>query len=95
MYTEALEKELRSIKWKDFNELQTKKIENINVELENLLSNIEDTFKNTTGKVLRKTKKHKESKVKNSQIRKKKWFRKAYNDKYSLKELKIISKSLN
>ena len=50
LYIEALEKELRSIKWKDFNELQTKKIENINVELENLLSNIEDTFKNATGK---------------------------------------------
>ena len=29
--TETLEKELRSIKWKDFNELQTNKIENINI----------------------------------------------------------------
>ena len=93
MYTETLEKELRSIKWKDFNELQTNKIENINVEIENLLSNIEDTFINTAGKVLRKTREQKESKVKNRNIRSKKWFSKACNDKY--KELKIISKSLN
>ena len=34
LYTETLEKELRSIKWKDFNELQINKIENINVEIE-------------------------------------------------------------
>ena len=58
LYTETIKKELRSIKWKDFHELQTKKIENINVE--NLLFNIEDTFINTAGKVLRK-RKHKES----------------------------------
>ena len=93
MYTETLEKELRSIKWKDFNELQTNKIENINVEIENLLSNIEDTFINTAGKVLKKTRKHKESEVKNRKMRNKEWFSKACNDKY--KELKIISKSLN
>ena len=91
MYTETLEKELRSIKWKDFNELQTNKIENINVKIENLLSNVEDTFANTAGKVLRKTRKHKESEVKNRQIRNRKWFSKSCNDKY--KELKIISKS--
>ena len=34
LYTQTPEKELRSIKWKDFNELQTNKIENINVEIE-------------------------------------------------------------
>ena len=59
LYAEALEKELRSIKWKDFNELQTNKIENINVEIENLLYNVEtwveDTFINIAGKLLRKT----------------------------------------
>ena len=54
LYTETLEREMRSIKWKDVNELQTNKIENINVEIENLLSNIEDTFINTAGKVLKK-----------------------------------------
>ena len=59
---------MRSIKWKDFNELQTNKIENINVMIE-ILSNIEDTFINTAGKVLRKTRKHKESEVKNRKIR--------------------------
>ena len=53
-----------SIKWKDFNKLQTNKIENINVEKENLLSNIEDTFINTAGKVLRKRRKHKENEIK-------------------------------
>ena len=37
-----------------------KQIENINVERENLLSNIKDTFINTAGKALRKTRKHKE-----------------------------------
>ena len=84
---------MRSIKWKDFDELQTNKIENINVEIENLLSNVEDTFINTAGMVLRKARKHKESEVKNRKIRNKKWFSKACNGKY--KELKIISKSLN
>ena len=69
LYTQTPEKELRSIKWKDFNELQTNKIENINVEIENLLSNIEDTSINTAEKVLRKTRKHKESEVKNRKIR--------------------------
>ena len=93
LYTQTPEKELRSIKWKDFNELQTNKIENINVEIENLLSNIEDTSINTAEKVLRKTRKHKESEVKNRKIRNKKWFSKACNDTY--KELKIISKSSN
>ena len=93
MYTKTLEKELRSIKWKDFNELQANKIENVNVEIENLPSNIEDTFINMAGKVLRKTRKHKESEVTNRKIRNKKWFSKACNDKY--KELNIISKSLN
>ena len=33
MYTETLEKELRSIKWKDFNELETNKIEKTNIEI--------------------------------------------------------------
>ena len=61
LYTETLEKELRSNKWKDFHELQTNKIENINFEIEKLLSNIEDTCINTAGNVLRKTRKHKES----------------------------------
>ena len=70
MYTETIKKELRSITWKDFHELQTKKIENINVE--NLLFNTEDTFINTAGKVLRKTRKHKESEVINRKIRNKK-----------------------
>ena len=60
LYTETLEKELCSIKWKDFSELQTNKIENINLLIENLLCNVEDTF-NTAGKVLRKRRKHKES----------------------------------
>ena len=86
MYTEALEKELRGIKWKDFNELQTNKVDNINIETENLLSNVEDTFINTAGKVLRTTRKHKESEVKNRKIRNKEWFSKACNEKY--KELK-------
>ena len=86
MYTEALEKELRGIKWKDFNELQTNKVDNINIETENLLSNVEDTFINTAGKILRTTRKHKESEVKNRNIRNKEWFSKACNEKY--KELK-------
>ena len=46
---------MRSIKWKD--ELQTNKIENINFGIEELLSNVEDTFKNTAGKFLTKRKK--------------------------------------
>ena len=71
-----------NIKWKDFDELQTNKIENINFEIENLLSNVEDTFINTAGKVLRKTRKHKESEVKNREIENKKMFSKACNDKY-------------
>ena len=71
LYTETLEREMRSIKWKDVNELQTNKIENINVEIENLLPNIEDTFIDTAGKVLRKTRKHKESEVKNRKTRNK------------------------
>ena len=71
LYTETLEREMRSIKWKDFNELQTNKIENINVEIENLLPNTEDTFIDTAGKVLRKTRKHKESEVKNRKTRNK------------------------
>ena len=70
-----------------------KQIENINIEIENLLSNIGDTFINTAGKALRKTRKHKESEVKNKKNRNKKWFSKACNDK--CKELKINSKSLN
>ena len=71
-----------------------KQIENINVERENLLSNIKDTFINTAGKALRKTRKHKERfMVKNRKNRNKKWFSKACNDK--CKELKINSKSLN
>ena len=50
--------------------ITSKKIENINVE--NLLFNIEDTFINTAGKVLRKTRKHKEGEVINRKIRNKK-----------------------
>ena len=67
--------------------MQTNKIENINVEIENLLSNVEDTFINTAGKVLRKTRKHKESEVKNRKIRNKNWFSEACNGKYE--DLKI------
>ena len=58
-----------------------------------MLSIVEDTFINTAGKVLRKTRKHKESETKNRKIKNKKWFSKACNGKY--KELTIISKSLN
>ena len=65
-----------------------KQIENINVEIENLLSNIQDPFISTAGKVLRKTRKHKESEVKNRKIRNKKWFSEACNGKYE--DLKII-----
>ena len=61
--------------------------------MENLLSNIEDTFINTAGNILRKTRKHQVSEVRNRKIRNKKWFSKACNDK--CKELKIISKYLN
>ena len=64
MYTETLEKELGSIKWKDFYELPANKTENIIAET--------DTFINTVGKVLRKTRKPKESEVKNRKIRNKK-----------------------
>ena len=63
MYNETLEKELRSIKWKDFDKLQTNKIENINFEIKNLLSNVGNTFINTAGKVLRKTRKHKQDQI--------------------------------
>ena len=54
MHSETLEKELHIIKWKDFDELQANEIENINFEMDNLLSNLEDIFINTAGKVLRK-----------------------------------------
>ena len=91
LYTETLEKEWRSIKWKDFDELQTNKIENINFEIQNLLSNVEDTFINTAVKVLKKPRKHKESEAKNRKIKNEKWFSKPFNDKY----IKLISKSLN
>ena len=84
---------MRSIKWKDFNELRANKIENIKTEIDNLQSNVKDTFINTAGQVLRKTRKHKEREAKNRKMRHKKLFSKACNDKY--KELKIISKSLN
>ena len=93
MYTETLENELRSIKWKNFDELQTTKVENINFEIETLLSTVKDTFINTAVKVLRKPRKHKESETKNRKVKNKKWFSRACNDKY--KELKMISKSLN
>ena len=43
-------------------------MENINVEIENLLSNVEGTFINTAGKVLRKTRKHKKSEVKTGKL---------------------------
>ena len=55
---------MRSIKWKDFNELQANKIENIKTEIDNLQSNVKDTFINSAGQVLRKTRKHKEREVK-------------------------------
>ena len=45
-----------------------KQIENINVEMENLLSNIQDTFINTAGKVLRKTRKAGNDKCKELKI---------------------------
>ena len=51
MHTEILEKVLRCIKSKDFNELQTNTIENTNFEIENLLSYVEDTSTNTAGRV--------------------------------------------
>ena len=51
LYTATLEKELCSIKWKNFDELQTNKIKNINFQIENLLFNVEDTFIKTAGKV--------------------------------------------
>ena len=71
--------------------LQTNKIGNINVEIENLLSNAEGTFINTAGKVLRKTRKHKESEVKKRKSKNKKWFSKTCH--YKCKQLKKISKS--
>ena len=73
--------------------LQTTKVENINFEIETLLSTVKDTFINTAVKVLRKPRKHKESETKNRKVKNKKWFSRACNDKY--KELKMISKSLN
>ena len=82
MYTETPRKELCSIKWKDFDKLQTNKIGNINLEIENLQSNFEDTFMNTAGKVLRKTRKHKESETKNRKIKNKDYFSKTCHDKY-------------
>ena len=42
-------------------------------KLENLISNVEGMFINTAEKVLRKTRKHMESTVKNRKIRNKKW----------------------
>ena len=51
LYTATLEKELCSIKWKNFDELQINKIKNINFQIENLLFNVEDTFIKTAGKV--------------------------------------------
>ena len=39
------------------------KKQNINFDIENLLSNGGDTFINTAGKIVRKTRKHKESEV--------------------------------
>ena len=44
MSTETLEKQLPSIKWKDFDELQTNRIKNINLEIENLRSIVKDTL---------------------------------------------------
>ena len=72
LYSKTVEKELRSIKWEHFDELQTTKIENINFEIENLLSSVEDKFINSAGNVLRKTRKHKESETKNRKIKYKK-----------------------
>ena len=68
-------------------------MENINFEIDTLLSNVEDTFINTAGKVLRKTRKYMESEDKNRKIKNKIWFSKACNDKYN--KLEIISESLN
>ena len=92
MYTETLEKELRSIKWKDFNELRTNKIENINVVIENLLSNIEDTFINTAGKVLKKQENIRKARSKIGKLEIKNGLAKLVMT--NIKELKIISKSL-
>ena len=72
MPTEKLEQELRCIKWDDFDKLQTNKTVNINFDVENVLSNVEDTFINTAGKVLRKETKHKESEVKKRKSKNKK-----------------------
>ena len=83
---------MRSIKWKDFNELQTNKIENINVEIENLLSNIEDTFINTAGKVLKKQENIRKARSKIGKLEIKNGLAKLVMT--NIKELKIISKSL-
>ena len=53
LFTETVEKELRSIKWEDFVKLQTNNLKSINFEIESLLSNVEDTFIKTAGKALR------------------------------------------
>ena len=83
---------MRSIKWKGFNELETNKIENINVEIGNLLSNIEDTFINTAGKVLKKQENIRKARSKIGKLEIKNGLAKLVTT--NIKELKIISKSL-
>ena len=63
----------------------------MNFAIEKLLSNVKYTFRNTAGKVLRKTRKHKESEVKKRKSKNKKWFSKTCH--YKCKQLKKISKS--
>ena len=72
MLTETLEKEFRSTKSENFDKLQTNKIENINLNIENLLPNVEDTFIKTTRKVIRKTRIVKEIDVKIEKVKMKK-----------------------
>ena len=72
MLTETLEKEFRSTKSENFDKLQTNKIENINLNIENLLPNAEDTFIKTARKVIRKTRIIKEIDVKIEKIKMKK-----------------------
>lgn len=74
---------MHSIKWENFDKLQINKIENINFKIENLLSNVEDTFINKARKVQRETRMHKEDKVKNKKSKNKNWFNKACSDNYT------------
>ena len=84
---------MRSIKWKNFNELQANKIENINVETENVLSNVEDTFANTAGKVKEKQENIRKARSKIGKLEIKNGLAKLVMT--NKKGLKIISKFLN